>query len=160
MGVGMPAQLHLQEFGEHIFRAFGHIAYHVGSSLREKSGWRDVDVRLMLPDEEYARLGLGEPDRPQWNPRWVSICLAWAAFGKALTGLPIDFQIQQVTHANAKERGPRSGLFSIAETVIRQRVAEDAIARFREEFTCPECSGALFQPNDHCTNRAQHATSA
>ena len=62
MGVGMPYILKLQEFGGHLRRAFdGHMAYHVGSSLREKHGWRDVDVRLIIPDDEYAAMGFGDP---------------------------------------------------------------------------------------------------
>lgn len=113
MGVGMPYSLLLQEFGEHVFRAFGHMSYHVGSSLTDKSGWRDVDVRLMLPDEEYARMELGDPERAHENKRWVSLVLAWSAFGKSLTGLPIDFQIQQSTHANATNPGKRSALFTV-----------------------------------------------
>lgn len=114
MGVGMPFGLYLQDFGEHVRRAFGHIPYHVGSSLEKKDGWRDVDVRLILPDDEWAVAGFGEPDREHGNAKWVSTCLAWSAFGKALTGLPIDFQIQQQTHANDKfGRGVgRSALFS------------------------------------------------
>jgi hypothetical protein len=41
-----------------IFDTFGHNPYHVGSSLRAtltgKGEWRDVDVRLILPDDEFA----------------------------------------------------------------------------------------------------------
>jgi len=111
MGVGMPAEIMLREFGEHIRRAFGEMAYHVGSSLREKSGWRDVDVRVMLEDEDYAALGFGYPEEPQRNAKWVSTVLAWSAFGRALTGLPIDFQVQQRSHANGKTPGNRSSLF-------------------------------------------------
>jgi hypothetical protein len=132
MGVGMPAILYLQDFGEHIRRAFGHIPYHVGSSLLEKAGWRDVDVRVMLPDDEYAALQLGDPDRTHDNPKWVSTVLAWSAFGKALTGLPIDFQIQQLTHANAKNPGPRSALYSIAEAYERRGLIDAAIERHRQ----------------------------
>src|SRR5690349_24117566 len=99
MSVGMPYTLLLQEFGEHVRRAFGHIPYHVGSSLTEKHGWRDVDVRLILDDDEWAAAGYGEPDREQNNPKWVSTILAWSAFGKTLSDLPIDFRIQQRTHA-------------------------------------------------------------
>ena len=115
MGVGMPFSLLLQQFGEHVFRAFGHMSYHVGSSLSEKHGWRDVDVRLILPDDEYARIELGDPARPQDNCRWVSLVLAWSAFGHSLTGLPIDFQIQQQTHANTTEKGRRSALFVVCD---------------------------------------------
>ena len=115
MGVGMPQSLLLQEFGEHVRRAFGHVPYHVGSSLEQKDGWRDVDVRLILPDDEYARAGFGDPERGALNKAWVSTILAWSCFGRHLTGLPIDFQIQQQSHANAKFDKPRSALFSVAQ---------------------------------------------
>lgn len=114
MGVGMPQSLLLQQFGEYVRAAFGHMPYHVGSSLRNKDGWRDVDVRLLIPDDEYERLQLGAPDRPQWNKRWRAITLAWSSFGRTLTGLPIDFQIQQLSYANSSFPRPehqRSALF-------------------------------------------------
>lgn len=117
MGVGMPYCLLLQEFGEHVLRAFGHVAYHVGSSLEKKDGWRDVDVRLLIPDVEYERMGLGDPERPHENKRWVSLVLAWSSFGKTLTGLPIDFQIQQQSYANEIGKGPRSALFLVCDLV-------------------------------------------
>jgi hypothetical protein len=119
MGVGMPYSLLLQEFGEHVFRAFGHVCYHVGSSLREKTGWRDVDVRLILPDAEYERMGLGDPRFQHENKRWVSLVLAWSSFGKTITGLPIDFQIQQQTLANETEKGNRSAMFLVCNCVRR-----------------------------------------
>jgi hypothetical protein len=113
MGVGMPQGILLEQFGEHVRAAFGHVCYHVGSSLTEKRGWRDVDVRLILPDAEYAAMGLGDPRHQQRNKKWVSIILAWSAFGRDLTGLPIDFQIQQQSYANETENGPRSALFLV-----------------------------------------------
>jgi hypothetical protein len=111
----MPKSLLLQEFGEHVKRAFGHTCYHVGSSLMEKHGWRDVDVRLLLPDDEYAQMKLGDPRYPQHNKRWVSLVRAWSSFGESLTGLPIDFQIQQQTYANETFPGVRSALFCLCE---------------------------------------------
>lgn len=113
MGVGMPAGLLLEQFGDHIYRAFGHVAYHVGSSLEKKDGWRDVDVRLILSDEVYASMGLGDPVNPHSNAKWVSLVLAWTTFGRVLTGLPIDFQLQQRTWANAQYKGPRSALLVV-----------------------------------------------
>lgn len=110
MGVGMPQCILLQDFGEHVRRSFGHVAYHVGSSLTQKNGWRDVDVRLILPDEEYAAMGLGKPNHGHENPRWVSLALVWSTFGRTLTGLPIDFQIQDMTYANLEFTGARSAL--------------------------------------------------
>lgn len=110
MGVGMPAAILLEEFGSHLYAAFGEPAYHVGSSLKKKRGWRDVDVRLILDDAEYEAMGLGDPEHTFENPKWVALCLAFSALGKQLTGLPIDFQIQQRTHANKVYDGTRSAL--------------------------------------------------
>lgn len=116
MGVGMPADLYLHEFGSHVWAAFGTPPYHVGSSLTLKSGWRDVDVRLILSDEEYAALGLGKPNLPRHNGKWVTLCMAFSALGAHMTGLPIDFQIQQQTRANEEypREYPRSALGIVA----------------------------------------------
>lgn len=122
--VGMPFGLYLQQFGEHVRHAFGgNVAYWVGSSLTDKSGWRDVDVRLILSDEDYAARGFGDPAQQHHNRCWVSTVLAWSAFGKALTGLPIDFQIQQRTDANEKYKGQRSALFVVCDLSAEERKA-------------------------------------
>lgn len=120
MGVGMPAALHLEEFGSQVWAAFGHPPYLVGSALTRKRGWRDVDVRLILPDEEYAAQ-FGDPKYPHQDAKWVAMTLAFSALGKAMTGLPIDFQIQQQTLANADE-GSRSSLGFVP---LRFRKLED-----------------------------------
>ena len=109
MGVGMPAALLLDEFGSQVWSAFGSPPYLVGSALHGKV-YRDVDVRLILDDEEYDRLDLGDPRDPLRNAKWVSLCLAYAALGKSLTKLPIDFQIQQQTWANKTYSGHRSAI--------------------------------------------------
>jgi hypothetical protein len=110
MGVGFPQTLALHEFGSQVWFAFGDMPYHVGSSLTEKSGWRDVDVRLILDDETYAAMGLGEPSSPHMNGKWVALCRAFCLLGQEMTGLPIDFQIQQRTQANTQYTGKRSAL--------------------------------------------------
>jgi hypothetical protein len=73
----------------------------------------------MLPDDEYERMGLGDPKYQHHNKRWVSLVLAWSCFGKALTGLPIDFQIQQQAHANEVYDNPRSALFCLCNCIPR-----------------------------------------
>jgi hypothetical protein len=111
-GIGMPAAIHLDEFGSHIDAAFhpaGFGVYHVGSSLMGKK-WRDVDVRLILSDEEYEQMGFGDPKHTHDNPKWVALVLAFSALGRQMTGLPIDFQIQQQTLCNQQFRGGRSAL--------------------------------------------------
>lgn len=110
MGVGPHDGHLLTVFGMEVLQAFGHVAYHVGSSLTEKRGWRDVDVRLMLPDDEYAAY-FGDPQTPQHNAlRLMSWNLAWTTLGKRMTGLPIDFQFQDTTLANAQHSAPRGAL--------------------------------------------------
>ena len=113
-GVGMPAALKLEHFGRVLYEFFGHRAYQVGSSLKCSLGqaetWRDVDVRMILPDEEFDRL-FGNLTRPRCqNLKWNAACLAFAALGRDMTDLPIDFQIDRQTEANEDYPGPRSAL--------------------------------------------------
>jgi hypothetical protein len=110
MGVGPQAGWLLKLFGAHVHQAFGHTAYHVGSSLTEKRGWRDVDVRLMLPDDEYAAY-FGDWQTPEYNgSKRLMWNFAWSSLGKQMTGLPIDFQFDPLTLANENHDGPRSAL--------------------------------------------------
>lgn len=106
----MPQGIWLNKFGTIVADYFGHTAYQVGSSLASKD-WRDVDVRVMLPDDEYAAM-FGEP-RNYSNPKVAAITLAFAALGKEMTGLPVDFQIQVQSRANEQYPGPRSALIEI-----------------------------------------------
>lgn len=108
MSTGMPQGIWLQKFGTIVEDYFGHTAYQVGSSLHSKD-WRDVDVRLILPDDEFEAL-YGKDSAAIGNPKLAAITLAFAALGKEMTGLPIDFQIQSMSHANGKYDGPRSAL--------------------------------------------------
>lgn len=71
--------------------------YLVGSAglANEGGTYRDVDVRLMLDDDEFAEVC---PTRT----RWELLCLALGAYLRERTGLPIDFQIQRVREANER----------------------------------------------------------
>jgi hypothetical protein len=108
-GVGMPARLRLEHFGCVLQDAFGVVPYHVGSSVRGNN-WRDVDVRLMLDDEIYSEMGFGDPRNQIRNGKWRAFALAFSLLGKEMTGLPIDFQIQQTSWANNEHTGVRSAL--------------------------------------------------
>lgn len=88
-------------FGREIEDCFGHLPFLVGSALRTKD-YRDVDVRLILPDNEYlVWFGMGPQNPHCQSPRWNAFCLAFSSRGEYLTRLPIDFQIDQMTEANA-----------------------------------------------------------
>lgn len=115
----MPAALKLQEFGSQVWAAFGEPPYQVGSSLKSKK-WRDVDVRLILDDVEYERLGFGRPDDQHGSERWAAMVLAFCALGREMTGLPIDFQIQPRSMANKLyPKEPRSALGHVALRIVR-----------------------------------------
>lgn len=99
IGVGMPEWLKLNQFGRVVWEAFDEVPYLVGSAALGKR-WRDVDVRLILSDDAFASQ-VGNLRRPRClNLRWNALCLAFAALGRDMTGLPIDFQIDQQTQAN------------------------------------------------------------
>lgn len=79
--------------------------YLVGTAgIGGHSGYRDVDVRLILDDDEFD---VTCPTRE----RWALLCLTIGAWLRAETGLPVDFQVQQVTTANDRHGGkPRNPL--------------------------------------------------
>lgn len=69
--------------------------YLVGTAS-ERGPYRDVDVRLIMEDIEFDKLSsaIGMP------AIWF-LGLGLGQYLASLTGLPIDFQIQRATEANA-----------------------------------------------------------
>lgn len=82
-----------------IYEAFNTPPYLVGSA-GEKGDFHDVDIRLILNDKDFDLLFSGN------NKLWAFMCLAIATYLRERTDLPIDFQIQRQTEANA--RHPKS----------------------------------------------------
>lgn len=106
IGIGMPAGLHLEAVGHEIYAAFGHLPYLVGSAAVSKQ-WRDVDLRLILPDDEFDALFPGINQATWADAKWALLCAGISELAKARTGLPVDFQIQRQSWANAKYQGYR-----------------------------------------------------
>lgn len=75
----------------------GHGPYLVGSALF-RPDFRDVDLRVILPDDEFDVLFASENF-------WGLVCQAITAYLREATGLPVDFQVQRMTEANAKYPG-------------------------------------------------------
>lgn len=80
------------------FSAVGYGTYLVGSCLH-RPDFRDVDVRCILPDDQFAAL-----------PCVATLNACVSEWLRQRTGLPIDFQFQGQTEANAKHSGKRSAL--------------------------------------------------
>ena len=79
-----------------VYRAFDEPPYLVGSVLT-RPDWRDVDLRMMMPDDKYDALPC--------DPKVLNV--AFSVWGQQATGLPIDFQFQQQSAANAEFDGLR-----------------------------------------------------
>lgn len=143
IGVGMPASLHLDDFGTHVAAVFGTLPMLVGSACKGKQ-WRDVDVRLILFDDECVRL-FGTASPSHLNGRWVALCMAFSALGQKMTGLPIDFQIQGMTHANKLYGGePRNAIGMTERSLVKEcRETPDGVIALRE----PEAAGRPTPPD-------------
>lgn len=80
----------IDQFAELLFVTFPHMwgVTHVGSSLTSDD-WRDVDLRVVLPDQQVESLTsvLDLFDIHMLLSRW----------GQQMTGLPIDCQIQALS---------------------------------------------------------------
>lgn len=119
MSVGMPAHIKLDDFGSHLWAIFGCPAYLVGSAIGDSKTWRDVDIRVILPDAQYQKEGYGHPHEQRTNSKWAAMCLALSVLGKEMTGLPIDFQIQQQTYANKTYEGNREPIGMIGLRIVK-----------------------------------------
>lgn len=105
MSAFSPRQMFLlDEACRPIAEAFDEAPYLVGTAVNRRD-FRDVDVRLILDDEKYQRL-VGVVDTPLRE----FLGLAIGEYLASRTGLPIDFQIQQQTAANARHDGSRNPL--------------------------------------------------
>jgi hypothetical protein len=99
-------QFSLQHTCRILTAAFGFHTYQVGSSL-ERADYRDVDLRCILNDADYDtfiganehRLGLLNAALSEWM--------------SSRTGLPIDFQFQRNTEANAQFKGGRRNFMGV-----------------------------------------------
>ncbi len=83
-----------------IAEAFPHRVYLVGSSL-EREEYRDLDVRVILGEEEFAATF---PNVFVWS----LFCLGVTEYLQRVTGLPIDFQVQRMAEANERHTGSRN----------------------------------------------------
>lgn len=90
--------------------AFEFGVFLVGSVMQRRD-FRDVDVRAIVSDEEFARLyPTADPRGSALDAYWMLSMAALSLYLREATSLPIDFQVQQQTAANDEFHGPRSAL--------------------------------------------------
>ena len=92
----------LHNWGEQVSILFNRESvFHVGSSLTSKN-YRDVDVRVLLDDDKFAKL------EEMFDTEYLRLCIS--LWGQKATGLPIDFDIQPRTYANQAFTGGRNSI--------------------------------------------------
>lgn len=118
--LGAPAAYDLNQACRTVWDAFGGSVYLVGSCLTKRNH-RDVDVRVILSDDEYARMFPGMGSTPSRDAFWSLLCTSISMWLSARSGLPVDFQIQQQTAAN--EEYPKQARHPIGFFLPRTRTA-------------------------------------
>lgn len=109
-GTGMPETTYLNAIGHWAREAWpSGTLVHVGSSAVSKT-WRDVDLRMILPDAEFDALFPGYLAVGQNDARWAMLSAGCAELARRLTGLPIDWQFQRQSEADRRYKGFRDPL--------------------------------------------------
>ena len=105
--IGAPAHFKLEIACKTINDAFGDYGCYIVGSCTERPDWRDVDIRFIMKDENFFALFPAVDYTPshdvavwEFDPRWTLMTVSIAAWLQEQTGLPIDFQIQPMSHAN------------------------------------------------------------
>lgn len=82
-------------------RAFDGMSYLVGSCTR-RPDFRDVDIRMIVPDEKFEALFPTVEFDPHLDAHWKLVNMAVSDWIDASAHLskPVDFQIQSMTEAN------------------------------------------------------------
>ena len=110
-----PAQASaLGLFGRVVREAWQETPYQVGSSLRSGEIPRDIDVRVMISQSEFQQRFPGtNVERRHVCEQWRAQMMVWSEWGRQLTGLNIDFQVEPKEDADMRfpneERRPIGG---------------------------------------------------
>lgn len=111
----------LDQWGRQLTEAFGAGAMLVGSVARGEKDWRDVDIRMPLP-KSMTRMS---------DHAIRAVNLAVTLWGRQVTALPIDFQMQRADEFKSYDNdirnpmGPRSktgwALYSVPSTTSEEK---------------------------------------
>lgn len=108
----------LDRWGREVYEAFHSRPYLVGSVGRGERQWRDVDVRVCVPDEGAWLVEFDDITDAIQSLRLRTVNLAVSLWGRQVTGLPIDFQFQPDAEFHAYDGQIRGALgISVNATV-------------------------------------------
>ena len=108
--IGAPRVFTLELACKQINEAFGGFGcFLVGSSI-QRADWRDVDIRLILPDDQFRNLFPDSEINYELDCRWLILSSSLSMFLSKVSGLPVDFQIQPQTKANLQHTGQRHAI--------------------------------------------------
>jgi len=90
-----------------LMEVFGWSTYLVGTAMQPRDGRppRDIDVRTIVRDKQFDRL-----EKAIGKKGIAFLGIAIGQYLASLTGLPIDYQLQRMTEANALHSGTRNPL--------------------------------------------------
>lgn len=106
--IGAPAVFALELALRHVNEAFGCVACYIVGSTLERPDWRDVDVRMIMDDEDFAKNFPDAEQHPEHDAKWLLLTVAISEWLSKQSGLPVDFQFQSQTHANDQHKGTRN----------------------------------------------------
>lgn len=93
----------LEDWCRMVRAVFDSCPYLVGSAT-ERKDYRDVDIRIILADETFDAIYKDNPLKVLFTNRAIS------SWGQRETGLPVDFQVQRQTEANAQFSKSRNAM--------------------------------------------------
>jgi len=108
--IGAPAVFALELACRQVCESFDSWGCYVVGSALERPDWRDVDVRMIMSDEQFAALFPDAGEHWEHDARWLLLTVSISEHLSKVTGLPIDFQFQPQTHANERHKGNRNAV--------------------------------------------------
>jgi hypothetical protein len=103
--VGAPKVFELEMACQVVVDAFDSLGCFLVGSATERRDFRDVDLRMMFRDEDFAKLFPDAGEHWEHDSRWLLLTSAISAWLSQRSGLPVDFQFQPMTWANKKFEG-------------------------------------------------------
>lgn len=104
--VGAPQVFALEMALRPVWEGFadrGYGCYLVGSAL-ERPDWRDIDIRYIMKDDEFAKLFPNAGDCWEQDSLWLLLNVSISERLSKVSGLPVDFQIHPQTLANERHK--------------------------------------------------------